>query len=103
MGGGTLVFWRTSACATDCIFASSELVALAAEYRRRVLKLAMERCGSILLEMRRQASRDNRSLCFICSFCWVAFSIPVSEFYTTRMQANQRCCESALIVNCNPK
>jgi hypothetical protein len=60
-----------------------ELVALAEEYNKRVLKLAMERCVSILLEMRRQASRDNRSRCFPPGFCCIGFAIPVSEFYTT--------------------
>jgi hypothetical protein len=80
MGGGTLAFSRASACATDCIFASSELLALEAEYRRRVLEFAMERCGSILLEMRRHASRDNRSRCFPSCFFCVGLAIPSANF-----------------------
>jgi hypothetical protein len=101
IGGGTLTFSRASACATNCIFASSELVAPAAEYCNRVLKLAMERCGSILLEMRRQASRDNRSRCFICCFGWLGCSIPSANFTRRGCTENQRWLRLGAVLNCN--
>jgi hypothetical protein len=43
-----------------------------------------------LLEMRRQASRDNRRRCFPCCFGCGVCPMPVSEFYTTRTKAFNR-------------